>query len=63
MVNILLNKLKLIAKNIGIKEYENKSEDHLIKILSEPKIKIGISKKSQKEIRDKFNESSFLNQK
>ena len=63
MVNILLNKLKLIAKNIGIKEYENKSEDDLIKILSEPKTKIGISKKSQKEIREKFNESSFLNQK
>ena len=32
-------KLKLIAKSRGIKDYENKSEDDLIKILSELKTK------------------------
>ena len=36
MIDLSLNKLKLIAKNRGIKDYKNKSEDDLIKILSEP---------------------------
>ena len=45
MINLLLNILKLIAKNRGIKYYENISEDYLIKILSEPKTKISPSKK------------------
>ena len=31
-----LDELKLIAKDRGIKDYENKSEDDLMKILSEP---------------------------
>ena len=31
--------LKLVAKNRGIKDHKNKSEDDLIKILSKPKSK------------------------
>ena len=56
MINLLLNELKLIAKNSDIKDYENKSADDLIKILSEPKIKISLSKKRIKKIREEFNE-------
>ena len=39
MLNLTLNELKLVAKRRSIKDYENKSEDDLIKILSEPKTK------------------------
>ena len=31
MLNLTLNELKLVAKSRGIKDYENKSEDDLIK--------------------------------
>ena len=31
MINLSLNKLKLIGKSRGIKDYENKSKDDLIK--------------------------------
>ena len=44
MLNLTLNELKLVAKSKGIKDYENKSEDDLVKILSEPKIKTSFSK-------------------
>ena len=33
MINLSLDKLKLVAENRKIKGYENKSEDDLIKIL------------------------------
>ena len=56
MTNLPLNKFKLIAKNRGFKDYENKSKDDLIKILGEPKTKISLSKKRIKKIREKFNE-------
>ena len=56
MINLSLDKLKLVAKNGNIRDYENKSEDHLIKILSEPKPKIGISQKKLKEIKKDFSE-------
>ena len=52
MKNLSLNELKLI----DIKDYENKSEDDLIKILNELKTKISLSKKSIKKIREKCNE-------
>ena len=52
MKNLSLNELKLI----DIKDYENKSEDDLIKILNEPKTKTSLSKKSIKKIREKCNE-------
>ena len=37
MLNLSLIELKLLAKKKSIKGYENKSEDDLIKILSELK--------------------------
>ena len=52
MLNLSLNKLNLIAKNRGIKDYKNKSKDELTKILSKPEPKISIEK-----IRKKFNQS------
>ena len=39
MLSLSSNELKLVAKSTGIKDYEDKSEDDLIKILSEPKTK------------------------
>ena len=45
MINLSLNELKLIAKSRNFKDYKNKSENHLIKILSKPKPKINLSKK------------------
>ena len=52
MVNLWLNELKLIAKSRNIKDYKNKSEEDLIKILSEPKPKISLSKKKIIEIKE-----------
>ena len=57
MIKLSLNKLKQIAKIRSIKVYGNKSEDDLIKIISEPKIKITLFKKRIKDINEKFNES------
>ena len=51
MINLSLNDLKLIAKNRCIKDYENKSEDDLTKILSEPTIKISLLKKKIRGIK------------
>ena len=48
MLNLSLNKLKLIAKSRGIKVYENKSED-LIRILIEPTTKIKRKQKTLKK--------------
>ena len=56
MIHLSLDELKLIAKNRDIKDYENKSEKDLIKILSEPKPKITILKKKIKEIKYNFSE-------
>ena len=55
MIYLSLNELKLVGKNRGIKDYENKSADHLIKINSESKTKICLSKKKIKEIKKKKN--------
>ena len=49
MKNLSLDELKLVAKNTGIKDYKNKSEEDLIKILSKPKPKIGIPEKKKKK--------------
>ena len=54
MMNLSLNKIKLIGKNRDIKDYENISKDDLIKILSEPKTKISPSKRRIKDIKEKF---------
>ena len=50
MINISLNELKLIAKSRN-KDYKNKSENDLIKILSEPKPKINLSKNKRDQKR------------
>ena len=65
MLNLSLDALKHIAKSRGIKDFGKKSEDDLIKILSEPKIKIGLSKKEIKRYKKNFINQGidFLNQK
>ena len=55
MINLSLDELKLVAKNRSIKDYENKSEEDLIKIRSESKPKISIPKKKIKEIKKDFS--------
>ena len=59
MLNLTLNELKLVAKRRGIKDYESKSEDDLIKILSEPKTKTSLSKKKIRDIKKDFNKSKY----
>ena len=59
MINLSLDKLKLVVKNRDIKNYENKFEEDLIKILSKPKPEIGISKKKIKEIKKDFDELRY----
>ena len=56
MINLLLDELKLVAKNRGIKDYKSKSEEDLTKILCEPKPKTSVSKKKIKEIKKGFSE-------
>ena len=55
MMNLSLNELMLILKIINIKDYKIKSENNLIKILSEPKPKISLSKKKVKDIKKDFS--------
>ena len=59
MIHLSLDALRLVAKNRGIKDYENKSEEDLIKILSESKTKITIPKKKIKEIKKYFSKHKF----
>ena len=59
MLNLSLNELKLVAESRGIKGYENKSENDLIKILSEPKTKISLSKKKMRDIKENLNELRY----
>ena len=56
MLNLSLNKLKQIAQNRNISDYENKSKKELVKALSEPKLKIRINKRKLEEIRNIFYE-------
>ena len=51
LINLLLSELKLITKSRSIKNYKGKSEEDLIKILTEPKPKINLTKKKIKEIK------------
>ena len=48
MINLPLNKLKLIAKSRSIKDYKNKSKEYLTKILSKSKQKMTVFKKKKK---------------
>ena len=54
MINLSLNKLKLTAKSSNIKDCKNISENNLIKILSERKPKVNLSKKKMKEDQNRF---------
>ena len=56
MINLSINKLKLTAKRRNIKDFKNKSENDLIKILSEPTPKINLSKRKIKKIKKDFSE-------
>ena len=49
MINLSLDELKLIAQRRNIKDYKSKSENDLIKILSEPKPKIYLFLKKIKD--------------
>ena len=59
MINVSLNELKLIAKSRIIKDYKDKSENDLIKILSKPKPKLNLSKKKIKEMKKYFSELRY----
>ena len=54
MINLSLYGLKLVAESRSVKDYKNKSEEDLIKILSEPKPKISLSKKKIKKDQKRF---------
>ena len=54
MINLSFNELKLIAQYRNTSDYENKSEEDLIKALSKPKPKLGIYSKKLEEIRNDF---------
>ena len=56
MISLILDEVKLVAKNRNIRDYKNKSEEDLIKILSESKPRIRINKKKLKEIKKDFCE-------
>ena len=49
-----------MEKNRGVKDYKNKSEDVLIRILSEPKTKISLSKKRIEDTRKDVNKSRHM---
>ena len=51
MINLSLNELKLIAKRRSVKDYKNKSEEDLIKILSQPKPNTSYSKRKSKRLK------------
>ena len=55
MIDVSLNKLKLIAKNRGMKGYKSMSKNELIKILSKPDAKITFSKIRIKKIRKEIS--------
>ena len=59
VLKLTLNELKIVAKRRGNKGYENKSEDDLLKILSELKTKTSLSKKKIRDIRKDFNRSRY----
>ena len=59
MINLSLNELKLITKSRNIKDYKNKSGNDLIKILSEAKPKINLSKNKIKEIKKDFSKLRY----
>ena len=59
MINLSLNELKLITKSRSFKDYKNKSEEDLTKILSEPKPKTNLSKRKIKKVKKDFSELRY----
>ena len=59
MKNLSLNELKLMAKSKSIKYYKGNLKEDLIKILSETKPEINLSKKKIKEIKKDFNKLKY----
>ena len=59
MINLSLNELQLIAKSRNIKDCKNKSENDLIKVLSDSKPKLNLSKEKIKEIKKDFSELRY----
>ena len=55
-----LDEMKVIVKNRGTKDYKNKPEDDLIRILSEPKTKRRLSKKKIEDMRKDVNKSRHI---
>ena len=55
MINLSLDQLQLVVESRNMRDYDKKSKKDLIKVLNEPKPKIGISKKKLEEIRKDFN--------
>ena len=60
MIILSLDELKLLAKNRGVTDYKDKSEDDLIRTLCEPKAKISLSKKRIEDIRKDVNKSRHI---
>ena len=58
MTILILDQMKAIAQKRGIKDYENRSEDDLIKILEETTR--SLSKKKIKDIRKDVNKSRHM---
>ena len=56
IINLSLDEIRLIAQNRNIRDYENKSEENLIKAFSQIKPKIRINRKKLEEIRKDFIE-------
>ena len=56
MINLSSNELKLIAKSRSVKDYKNKSNEYLLKILSKQKPKLSLFKKKIEEIKKDFSE-------
>ena len=60
MINLSLNELQLITKSRNIKGNKSKSENDLVKILSEPKPKINLRNLQKlKEIKKDFSELRY----
>ena len=59
MISLSLNELKLITKSRSFKDYKNKSEEDLTKILSEPKPKTNLFKRKIKKFKKDFSELRY----
>ena len=59
MINLSLIELKLISKSRDTRNYKGKSENGLIKILSEPKPRINLSENKIKDIKKDFSELRY----